>query len=66
MAGAFGLERDTMSRPRTEGACCSVRSAPGDALVLTDGFSCCEELEQATRRSPQLAQALAARLEDAA
>ena len=42
----------------------AVRAAGDDALVLADGFSCCEQVEQATGRRPlHLAQALAAMLE---
>lgn len=69
MAGGFGLERDhdhhDVSTASGERVLLRAVRAAGDALVLADGFSCCEQVEQATRRPPQLAQALTAMLEDA-
>jgi Fe-S oxidoreductase len=66
MAGGFGLERDHYDALTTCGERALLRAvhAAGDALVLADGFSC-EQVEQATRRPPHLAQALAVMLEDA-
>jgi len=53
MAGAFGFEKDhydvsiacgeRMLLPK-------VRSAPGDTLIITDGFSCREQIRQTTER----------------
>jgi Fe-S oxidoreductase len=67
MAGGFGLERDHFDVSTACGERVLLRAvrAAGDALVLADGFSCCEQVEQATRRPPHLAQALAVMLEDA-
>ena len=53
MAGAFGFEKDhygvsiacgeRMLLPK-------IRSAPGDTLIITDGFSCREQIRQTTER----------------
>ena len=67
MAGGFGLERDHCDVSTACGERVLLRAvrAVGDALVLADGFSCCEQVEQATCRPPHLAHAPAAMLEDA-
>jgi hypothetical protein len=41
-----------------------VRNAPADALIVSDGFSCREQIEQATGRKPiHLAEAIQLALE---
>jgi Fe-S oxidoreductase len=67
MGGGFELERDHYDVSTACGERVLLRAvrAAGDALMLADGFSSCEQVEQATRRPHHLAQALAAMLEDA-
>ncbi|HET8538290.1 MAG TPA: FAD-binding and (Fe-S)-binding domain-containing protein [Anaeromyxobacter sp.] len=64
MAGSFGFERGAryeLSLAAGErGILPAVRSAPEDALVLADGFSCREQIAQGTgRRALHLAEVLA-------
>jgi Fe-S oxidoreductase len=63
MAGAFGFERGEhyeLSQTIGERALLpAVRSAPEDALLIADGFSCREQISQATGRPAlHLAEAL--------
>src|SRR3989441_11362367 len=62
MAGAFGFERkhyDISMRIGERVLLPRVREAAGDTLILADGFSCREQIEQATgRRAPHLAEGL--------
>ena len=53
MAGAFGFERAHAELSRRIGELVllpAVRSAPADALIVTDGFSCREQITQGTGR----------------
>src|SRR5207244_1045813 len=63
MAGAFGFARETRDlslRIAERALLPTVRRAPATALVLADGFSCAEQVEQATgRRALHLAETLA-------
>ncbi len=55
MAGAFGFERehyDVAMRCGERVLLPAVRETAGDTLVITDGFSCREQVEQATGRVP--------------
>jgi Fe-S oxidoreductase len=55
MAGAFGYERDHYEVAQACGErklLPAMRAAPKEALVITDGFSCREQVQQATDRSP--------------
>ena len=63
MAGSFGFERG--QRYQVSQACGerkilpAVRAAPDDTLIIADGFSCREQIAQATARRPlHLAQVL--------
>lgn len=61
MAGSFGFERgehyDVAMKAGERVLLPAVRYAPGDALVIADGFSCREQIEQATpRRALHVAQ----------
>lgn len=62
MAGSFGFERDHYDVSMKAGERVllpAVRSAPNDALVIADGFSCRTQIAQATkRRALHLADAL--------
>ena len=62
MAGAFGFEREHYEVSMAAGERVllpAVRNAPKDALIITDGFSCREQIAQATdREALHLAQAL--------
>lgn len=62
MAGAFGFEKDhyEVSMAAAERVLLpAVREAPDDALILTNGFSCIEQIAQGTGRdATHLAQAL--------
>jgi Fe-S oxidoreductase len=54
MAGSFGFEDDKYEVSMTAGERVllpAVRDAPADTLVLADGFSCREQIEQGTGRS---------------
>jgi Fe-S oxidoreductase len=68
LAGNFGVERghyDVSVAVAETALLPAVRSAPPDAVVLADGFSCRTQLEQlGPVRSVHLAQLLADRLED--
>jgi FAD/FMN-containing dehydrogenase/Fe-S oxidoreductase len=63
MAGAFGFERgekyDVSLRCGERVLLPAVRDAPADALIVTDGFSCREQIRQTTNRQAlHLAQVL--------
>jgi FAD/FMN-containing dehydrogenase/Fe-S oxidoreductase len=62
MAGAFGFEREKYEVSVKAGERVllpAVRTAPKDALIITDGFSCREQIAQGTdRRALHLAQVL--------
>ncbi len=62
MAGAFGFEREKYEVSRAIGERVllpAVREAPPDTLVVSDGFSCREQIAQFTgRRAFHLAQIL--------
>jgi Fe-S oxidoreductase len=62
MAGAFGFEADTFAVSRAIGERVllpAVRNAADDTLIVADGFSCREQIEQATgRRALHLAEVL--------
>jgi Fe-S oxidoreductase len=54
MAGAFGFEADKIAVSRSAGERVllpRVRSAPPDTLILANGFSCREQIEQETGRA---------------
>ena len=56
MAGAFGFERrhyDVSMRIGERVILPLVRNAPSDTLIIADGFSCREQIEQATGRETQ-------------
>lgn len=63
MAGAFGFERDKydVSITAAERALMPlIRNAPSDAVILADGFSCREQIEQCSgRRTKHIAELLA-------
>ena len=53
MAGPFGFESDKYAVSQTLGERVllpAVRAAAGDTLIVTDGFSCREQIAQGTRR----------------
>ena len=55
MAGAFGYEKthyDVSQKCGERVLLPSVREAPKEAIILTDGFSCREQVQQATDRKP--------------
>jgi Fe-S oxidoreductase len=55
MAGAFGYERahyEVSQKCGERVLLPAVRDAPKEAVILTDGFSCREQVEQATDRKP--------------
>jgi hypothetical protein len=55
MAGAFGYEKKHYEVSQACGERVllpKVREAPKDAVILTDGFSCREQVQQATDRKP--------------
>jgi Fe-S oxidoreductase len=62
MAGPFGFERDKYPVSQAVGERVllpAVRNAPADALIVSDGFSCREQILQATgRRALHLAEAM--------
>ncbi len=62
MAGSFGFEREHYDVSRAVGELVllpAVRQAPRDTLIITNGFSCHEQIEQLTDRRPlHLAQVL--------
>ncbi|PYR58314.1 MAG: FAD-binding oxidoreductase, partial [Acidobacteria bacterium] len=66
MAGSFGFETDHYDVSMKVGELVllpAVRRAPDDTLIVADGFSCREQVEQATgRRAVHLAHALQAAL----
>ena len=66
MAGSFGFETDHYDVSMKVGELVllpAVRRAPDDTLIVADGFSCREQIEQATgRRAVHLAHALHAAL----
>ena len=59
MAGSFGFERAKyeVSMKAAERLLARVRAAPADAFVLANGFSCGEQIKQATgRRTTHIAE----------
>jgi Fe-S oxidoreductase len=62
MAGPFGFERDKYAVSQAVGERVllpAVRNTPADALIVSDGFSCREQILQSTgRRAVHLAEAL--------
>ncbi len=62
MAGPFGFERDKYAVSQAVGERVllpAVRNTPADALIVSDGFSCREQILQATgRQAIHLAEAL--------
>jgi Fe-S oxidoreductase len=62
MAGPFGFERDKYAVSQAVGERVllpAVRDTPADALIVSDGFSCREQILQSTgRRAVHLAEAL--------
>ena len=62
MAGAFGFEADKFAISQAIGERVllpAVRKASADTLIVADGFSCREQIEQATgRRALHLAEVL--------
>ncbi|MBI5548388.1 MAG: FAD-binding oxidoreductase, partial [Deltaproteobacteria bacterium] len=63
MAGSFGFEKgehyEVSMKAGERVLLPAVRDAPGDSLVIADGFSCREQIEQgSTRRALHLAQVL--------
>ena len=62
MAGAFGLVADTFAVSQAVGERVllpAVRQAPPETLIVSDGFSCQEQILQATgRRALHLADAM--------
>jgi Fe-S oxidoreductase len=62
MAGPFGFEREKFALSQAVGdrvLLPAVRSAEPDTLIISDGFSCREQIFQATgRRAIHLAEAL--------
>jgi FAD/FMN-containing dehydrogenase/Fe-S oxidoreductase len=62
MAGSFGLASDTYAVAQAIGERAllpAVRQAPEDAVIVSDGFSCREQIRQATGRRPlHLAEAI--------
>jgi FAD/FMN-containing dehydrogenase/Fe-S oxidoreductase len=62
MAGPFGFEKDKYEVSQAVGERVllpAVRNTPEDALIVSDGFSCREQIHQATgRRALHLAEAL--------
>ena len=62
MAGPFGFERDKFAVSQAVGERVllpAVRNTPADALIVSDGFSCREQILQATgRRAIHLAEAI--------
>jgi Fe-S oxidoreductase len=63
MAGPFGFERDKYGVSQTLGERVllpAVRAADANTIVVTDGFSCREQIAQnSTRRAVHVAQVLA-------
>ena len=66
MAGPFGFEARKFDVSKAVGERVllpAVRNAPSDTLIVSDGFSCREQIEQATGRKPiHLAEAIHAAL----
>jgi hypothetical protein len=62
MAGAFGFEEDKYEVSLAIGELellPAVRSAPSDWLIIADGFSCREQIQQCTgRRTLHLAEVI--------
>ncbi len=70
MAGAFGFEKgehfELSMKIGERSLLPAVRSAPANALVIASGFSCREQIRQATRRAPlHLAEVLEMAMADA-
>ena len=62
MAGPFGFEKDKYAVSQAVGERVllpAVRELPADTVIVSDGFSCREQIEQATgRRALHLAEAM--------
>src|SRR5207247_4252727 len=62
MAGPFGFAADTFAISQAIGERVllpAVRRAPAETLIVSDGFSCCEQIEQAPgRRALHLAEVI--------
>jgi Fe-S oxidoreductase len=55
MAGPFGFEKEKFAVSQAVGERVllpAVRSAAPETLIVSDGFSCREQIEQATGRKP--------------
>jgi Fe-S oxidoreductase len=69
MAGAFGFEKDTCDVSLAIGELellPAVRRTPSDWLIIADGFSCREQIEQCTgRKTRHLAEVIRAGLREA-
>jgi Fe-S oxidoreductase len=67
MAGPFGFARDKFALSQAVGERVllpAVRSAAQDTLIVSDGFSCREQIQQATgRKAVHLAEAMKMALE---
>jgi Fe-S oxidoreductase len=66
MAGPFGFEKEKYEVSQALGELVllpAVRSASPDTIIVTDGFSCREQIQQNTeRRATHLAEVLAGRV----
>ena len=61
MAGAFGFEKEKYEVSQAIGELellPAVRNAPSDALIVANGFSCREQIEQTGRRTLHLAEVI--------
>ncbi len=69
MAGSFGFAKDTFGVSQAVGERVllpAVRQAAPDTVIVSDGFSCREQIRQATgRRTMHLAEAMQAALHQA-
>jgi Fe-S oxidoreductase len=63
MAGPFGFEKDKYDLSQKLGERVllpAVRNKPTNAIIVSDGFSCCEQITQNTNAKPRhLAEVLA-------
>ena len=68
MAGSFGFEKEKYEVSQAVGERVllpAVRQAPAETLIVSDGFSCREQIRQATgRRAMHLAEVLELALRD--
>src|SRR5437762_2083190 len=69
MAGAFGFAKETCDVSLAIGELellPAVRSAPADSLIIADGFSCREQIEQCTgRKTMHIAEVIRSAMEQA-